>query len=600
MKKLTAKELKKAYIDFFVEHGHTLIKGASLIPENDPTVLFTTAGMHPLVPYLMGESHPAGHRLVDCQKCLRTGDIDEVGDASHLTFFQMMGNWSLNHYFKETSIPLSHEFLTKVLEIPQERISVTVFEGEEGIPRDNVSADTWRSLGYPDERIYFYPRKENWWGPAGVTGPCGPDTEIFFDTGKEPCGPDCQPSCGCGKYVEIWNNVFMEFYKEEDGTYRPLGRHNVDTGLGLERVLCLLNGVDSVYDTELFKPIINRIEQTTGINYDTADEESRRAIRIICDHMRSTTFLLGDERGVVPSNVDQGYVLRRLIRRTMRHCMKLGIDFSELLQYAEILVADYQDEYPELAEHHQVIIDQLAKEIDTFSKTIDKGTKLANKIMDGIPEGGQIDGEKAFHLYDTYGFPLELTCELASERGLTVDTEGYEKFFAEHQEKSRAGAEQRFKGGLADNSEQTTRLHTATHLLHGALRKVLGDSVFQRGSNITAERLRFDFNFERKMTPEEIAEVEAIVNKAIQEGVEVECREMPIEEARAMGAVGIFDDKYGDRVRVYIMGDYDTELCGGPHAANTAELKAFKIQKEKSSSAGVRRIVAVIGDAALQ
>ena len=303
---------------------------------------------------------------------------------------------------------------------------------------------------------------------------------------------------------------------------------------------------------------------------------------------------------MVPSNVDQGYVLRRLIRRTMRHCMKLGIDFSELLQYAEILVADYQDEYPELAEHHQVIIDQLAKEIDTFSKTIDKGTKLANKIMDGIPEGGQIDGEKAFHLYDTYGFPLELTCELASERGLTVDTEGYEKFFAEHQEKSRAGAEQRFKGGLADNSEQTTRLHTATHLLHGALRKVLGDSVFQRGSNITAERLRFDFNFERKMTPEEIAEVEAIVNKAIQEGVEVECREMPIEEARAMGAVGIFDDKYGDRVRVYIMGDYDTELCGGPHAANTAELKAFKIQKEKSSSAGVRRIVAVIGDAALQ
>ena len=357
----------------------------------------------------------------------------------------------------------------------------------------------------------------------------------------------------------------------------PLGRHNVDTGLGLERVLCLLNGVDSVYDTELFKPIINRIEQTTGINYDTADEESRRAIRIICDHMRSTTFLLGDERGVVPSNVDQGYVLRRLIRRTMRHCMKLGIDFSELLQYAEILVADYQDEYPELVEHHQAIIDQLAKEIDTFSKTIEKGTKLANKIMDGIPEGGQIDGEKAFHLYDTYGFPLELTCELASERGLTVDTEGYEKFFAEHQEKSRAGAEQRFKGGLADNSEQTTRLHTATHLLHGALRKVLGDSVFQRGSNITAE-------------------VEAIVNKAIQEGVEVECREMPIEEARAMGAVGIFDDKYGDRVRVYIMGDYDTELCGGPHAANTAELKAFKIQKEKSSSAGVRRIVAVIGD----
>ena len=600
MKKMTAKELKQAYIDFFVEKGHAHIKGASLIPENDPTVLFTTAGMHPLVPYLMGESHPAGTRLVDCQKCLRTGDIDEVGDASHLTFFQMMGNWSLNDYFKQESIPFSHEFLTKVLEIPQDKISVTVFEGEEGIPRDDVSADTWRSLGYPDERIYFYPRKENWWGPAGTTGPCGPDTEIFFDTGKEPCGPDCQPSCSCGKYLEIWNNVFMEYRKTDEGTYVPLGRHNVDTGLGLERVLCVLNGFESVYDTELFFPVIERIQETTGIDYASAEKDAKYGIRLICDHMRSATFLLGDDRAVAPSNVDQGYVLRRIIRRAMRHCMKLEIPFSELLQYAEILIGIYEEDYPELREHHDFIIEQFAKEIDTFSKTIDKGTKLANKIMDAIPEGGQVDGENAFHLYDTYGFPLELTIELAAERGLTVDTADYEVRFAKHQELSRAGAEKRFKGGLSDSSEETARLHTATHLLHGALRKVLGDTVFQRGSNITPERLRFDFNFERKMTPEEIAEVEAIVNKAIAEEVEVVCQEMPIEEARAMGAVGIFDDKYGDRVKVYSMGEYDTELCGGPHASNTRELECFKIQKEKSSSAGVRRIVAVIGDYAKQ
>ena len=598
MKHLNAKELKQAYIDFFKDHGHAHIKGASLIPDYDPTVLFTTAGMHPLVPYLMGESHPSGTRLVDCQKCLRTGDIDAVGDASHLTFFQMMGNWSLNDYFKQESIPMSHEFLTKVLEIPQERISVTVFEGEEGIPRDDVSANTWRSLGYPDERIYFYPRSENWWGPAGTVGPCGPDTEIFFDTGKEPCGPDCQPSCSCGKYVEIWNNVFMEFYKEEDGTYRPLGRHNVDTGLGLERVLCLINGYESVYDTELFYPVIERIQQTTGIDYAHAPKETVYGIRLICDHMRSATFVLGDDRAVAPSNVDQGYVLRRLIRRVMRHCMKLNIDFQELLHYAEILISIYEEDYPELREHHDFIIEQLAKEIETFSKTIDKGTKLATKVMDALPEGGMVSGEDAFHLYDTYGFPLELTIELAAERGLSVDTADYEVRFAKHQELSRAGAEKRFKGGLSDSSEETARLHTATHLLHGALRKVLGDSVYQRGSNITPERLRFDFNFERKMTPEEIAEVEAIVNKAIAEEIDVVCKEMPIEEARGMGAVGIFDDKYGDRVKVYIMGDYDTELCGGPHAANTRELQAFKIQKEKSSSAGVRRIVAVIGDAA--
>ena len=598
MKQLNAKELKQAYIDFFKDHGHAHIKGASLIPDYDPTVLFTTAGMHPLVPYLMGESHPSGTRLVDCQKCLRTGDIDAVGDASHLTFFQMMGNWSLNDYFKQESIPMSHEFLTKVLEIPQERISVTVFEGEEGIPRDDVSANTWRSLGYPDERIYFYPRSENWWGPAGTVGPCGPDTEIFFDTGKEPCGPDCQPSCSCGKYVEIWNNVFMEFYKEEDGTYRPLGRHNVDTGLGLERVLCLINGYESVYDTELFYPVIERIQQTTGIDYAHAPKETVYGIRLICDHMRSATFVLGDDRAVAPSNVDQGYVLRRLIRRVMRHCMKLNIDFQELLHYAEILISIYEEDYPELREHHDFIIEQLAKEIETFSKTIDKGTKLATKVMDALPEGGMVSGEDAFHLYDTYGFPLELTIELAAERGLSVDTADYEVRFAKHQELSRAGAEKRFKGGLSDSSEETARLHTATHLLHGALRKVLGDSVYQRGSNITPERLRFDFNFERKMTPEEIAEVEAIVNKAIAEEIDVVCKEMPIEEARGMGAVGIFDDKYGDRVKVYIMGDYDTELCGGPHAANTRELQAFKIQKEKSSSAGVRRIVAVIGDAA--
>ena len=598
MKQLSAKELKRAYLDFFVERGHHEIASASLIPDNDPTVLFTTAGMHPLVPYLMGESHPGGTRLTDAQKCIRTGDIDEVGDASHLTFFEMMGNWSLNDYFKKESIGMSHEFLTKVLEIPQERISVTCFTGDEDVPRDMEAYQAWSDLGYPDERIYFYGRGENWWGPAGETGPCGPDTEIFFDTGKEACGPDCQPSCSCGKYVEIWNNVFMEYEKLKDGTYVKMDRHNVDTGLGLERVACLINGHASVYDTELFQPIINVMEQDSGIKYFEATDEQVFGLRLCADHLRTAVFILGDPNGVTPSNLDQGYVLRRIIRRAMRYMKKLGVSWDSLTAMAEAAIAIYSEDYPELEAKRAFIIEQLQKESTQFGRTLEKGEKLAERVMEKAEAGSTLSGEDVFHLYDTYGFPLELTIELAEERGFKVDAEDFEKRFAEHQAKSREGAAQKFKGGLADNSEETARLHTATHLLHGALRCVLGDTVFQRGSNITPERLRFDFNFERKMTPEEIAEVEAIVNQAIAEDVPVVCEEMPIEKAREIGAVGIFDDKYADVVKVYSMGDYDTELCGGPHAASTGELGAFKIKKEQSSSAGVRRIKAVIGDKA--
>lgn len=592
---MTGKELRQLYIDFFKKQDHKEIYSSSLIPENDPSVLFTTAGMHPLVPYLLGEEHPSGKRLVDFQKCFRTGDIDSVGDSCHLTFFEMLGNWSLNDYFKKESITMSNEFLTQVLGIPQERIAVTCFEGDDLVPKDMETYSIWKSLGYPDERIFFYSREENWWGPAGITGPCGPDTEIFYDTGKEPCSEKCGPACSCGKYVEMWNNVFMEYNKKEDGTFEKMKNHNVDTGLGFERVLYIMNNQQSNYDTELFQPIIKKISELSNIDYYNTTEENVFSFRVISDHLRAATFILGDDKAVSPSNVDQGYILRRIIRRTMRHLRKLNINNSGIMnEISKVVVDNYCDIYPELKKNENYIYEQLSKEEEKFNKTLDKGIKVAEKLMDKLDKKSIIDGETVFHLYDTFGFPLEFTMELATERGLKVDEEGFKKKFEEHQEKSRMGAEKKFKGGLADSSVDTARLHTATHLLNGALRKVLGTSVYQKGSNITSERLRFDFSFDRKMTPEELEEVSNIVNEAINKKIPVVCEEMSVEEAKNQGAIGVFGDKYGEIVKVYTIGEYSKEICGGPHANNTGELKNFKIVKEESSSAGVRRIKAII------
>ena len=586
---MNANELRKKYIEFFKSKNHTEISTSSLIPENDPSVLFTTAGMHPLVPYLLGEKHPAGQRLTDVQKCLRTGDIDEVGDTSHLTFFEMLGNWSLGDYFKDESVRMSFEFLTKELGIPAEKLSVSCFEGDKKVPRDEETARIWESLGIPRDRIYFYGKEENWWGPAGETGPCGPDTEIFYDTGKEKCSESCGPSCNCGKYLEIWNNVFMGYNKDKDGNYSELQQKNVDTGLGLERVLAIINGKTSVYDTELFDGIIKKIEEVSGKKYD---ETTEKEFRIIADHMRAATFVLGDDKAVTPSNVDQGYVLRRLIRRTSRQLRKLGVKGNRMCEISEVIINQYQDIYPELSKNREFILSELEKEEQIFDKTLDNGLKAAEKIFEIIKDEHILSGGLAFKLYDTFGFPIELTQELAAEKGKEVDVEGFKKKFREHQEKSRQGAAQKFKGGLADHSEETTKLHTATHLLNAALRQVLGDTVFQRGSNINPERLRFDFSFDRKVTQEELDEVTRLVNEAIRAGLPVVSEEMTIEEAKKKGAIGVFDEKYGERVKVYSIGDFSREICGGPHVTNTSELGEFEIQKEQSSSAGVRRIKA--------
>ena len=588
---MKANELRRKYVEFFKKRNHTEINTSSLIPENDPSVLFTTAGMHPLVPYLLGEKHPGGKRLTDVQKCLRTGDIDEVGDASHLTFFEMLGNWSLGDYFKEESIAMSYEFLTKELGIPKEKISVTCYEGDDRVPRDEETAKIWKKMGIDRDRIYFYGRGENWWGPAGQTGPCGPDTEIFYDTGKEKCGSECGPACSCGKYLEIWNNVFMAYNKDKDGNYTELKHKNVDTGLGFERVLTIMNGKKSVYDTELFTDIIGKIEEISGKKYD---ETTAKDFRIIADHLRASTFILGDDKAVTPSNVDQGYILRRLIRRASRELRKIGVEGNQMRNISKVIIDQYKEVYPELGRNEDFILTELEKEEQVFDKTLDKGLKAAEKIFEMIGEEDILSGGLAFRLYDTFGFPIELTQELAEEKGKKVDIEGFEQKFKEHQEKSRQGAAQKFKGGLADHSEETTKLHTTTHLLNAALRKVLGDSVFQKGSNINPERLRFDFSFDRKMTEEEIEKVTELVNEAIQAGLPVVCEEMTVEEAKASGAIGVFEDKYDKKVKVYSIGDFSKEICGGPHVSNTSELGTFKILKEQSSSAGVRRIKAVL------
>ena len=596
MRKLTSDSLRELYLKFFESKGHKIISSASLIPENDPSVLFTTAGMHPLVPYLLGEKHPEGTRLTDVQKCVRTGDIDDVGDPSHCTFFEMLGNWSLGDYFKKDMISWSYEFLTseEYLGIPVEKLAVTVFEGDEDAPRDEESAEYWANAGIPRDKIFYLPKKNNWW-IAGNVGPCGPDTEMFIDRGTPKCSPECSPACDCGKYLEIWNDVFMQFEKKADGTYEKLKQKNVDTGMGLERTLSILSGVPTVYDTDVFAGAKAKIEELTSKKYDESPEITK-AFRIILDHVRTATFMLGDQKGVTPSNVDQGYVLRRLIRRAVRYGRQLGLEQGSLSLIAMTFVEKYKHVYTELEDNREKIVTELNKEEEKFSKTLIDGLKEFNKVITYI-KGDVFPGKTAFRLFDTFGFPIEITTELAEEKGFKVDVQGYEDAFKAHREKSQQGSEQKFKGGLAEQNETTQRLHTATHLLNAALKEVLGDpNINQCGSNITVERLRFDFNFPRKLTPEELKAVEDWVNEAIKSNAPVTMEEMTVEEAKAQGAVGVFTNKYGDRVKVYTMGKYSKEICGGPHANTLGELKQFKIKKEEASSAGVRRIKAIIID----
>ena len=596
MKKMTSGELRSMWLNFFKSKGHAVIPSASVIPENDPTVLFTTAGMHPLVPYLLGSKHPAGTRLTDVQKCIRTGDIDEVGDASHLTFFEMLGNWSLGDYFKKEMIAWSWEFLTspEYLGLDKDKLAFTVFEGEGDIPRDEEAANYWMENGVKKENIYFLPREHNWWGPAGQTGPCGPDTEMFIIKDQPPCGPDCSPACSCGRFLEIWNDVFMQYNKTADGQYVPMAKKNVDTGMGLERTVCTLNGCKTVYETDAFTNIIAKISELSGKHYDD-DEATTKAFRIVADHLRTSTFIMGDPRGVSPSNVDQGYVLRRLIRRAVRFGMGLGMPEGFTAEIGKVVINQYAEVYPELKQNENFVLEQFKLEETRFARTLRQGEREFEKAVSRMGENKVIDGVVAFNLYATYGFPIEMTRELAKEHGLTVDEAGFEKHFAEHQKSSHAGAEQRFKGGLADSSAQSALLHTATHLLHAALRRVLGDEVAQKGSNITPERLRFDFSFGRTVTKDELAQVEALVNEWIKADVPVVMTETTVEDAKKEGAIGLFESKYGERVRMYTMGEYSKEICGGPHASHTGELVSFKILKEESSSAGVRRIKAVIG-----
>ena len=583
---MKAIEIRNKYLNFFKAHGHKVIPSAPVIPENDPSVLFTTAGMQPLVPYLLGEPHPAGTRLTDYQKCVRTNDIDEVGDNRHLTYFEMLGNWSLGDYFKEESIQMSYDFLTKELGIPVEKLSVTCFAGDEDCARDEVTASCWKKAGIPEERIYYFGKDDNWW-IAGETGPCGPDTEMFYDTGKPKCSPECNPSCGCGKYVEIWNNVFMEFYKDENGKYSKLKQHNVDTGLGLERMTMLLEGKETPFETELFAPIMDKL-----VELQKVDNIASR--RIVAEHLRSSMMIICD--GGRPSNVDRGYILRRLIRRMVRHMNKLQISLDELSTLIDINVENLKEMYPALEANKETIKNVILEEKDKFVKTLEKGEKEFAKEVGQVKEQGEntVPGKVVFRLYDTYGFPPEVTEELATENGMKIDKEGFDKLFKEHQEKSRAGSEQKFKGGLASTGEMETKYHTATHLLNAALKQVLGSHVHQRGSNITAERMRFDFSHPAKMTDEEKQKTEDLVNEWITEAIPVEHLEMKKDDAIKMGAEAMFIEKYGDIVSVYKIGDVSIELCGGPHVSNTSELGHFKIKKEESSSSGIRRIKAIL------
>ncbi len=587
---LNSDNLKKLYIDFFKQKGHKVIPNVSLIPENDPTVLFTTAGMHPLVPFLLGQPHPQGKRLVNLQKCLRTDDIDKIGNNFHLTFFEMLGNWSLGDYFKKESITWSFEFLTSKdwLGLDKNRIYITVFEGDENIPKDEESARIWQNLGIPKERIFYLSKEENWWGPAGNTGPCGSDTEMFYDTGKEPCGKNCRPGCFCGKYFEIWNNVFMEYNKTAEGKYELLDQKNVDTGMGVERTVAVLQGKNSVYEIEEYKPIIDMIKKIAKIK--TTDEKQEKSVRIIADHIRAATFILAEK--IIPKKVEQGYILRRLIRRSIRHGKLLGIEKDFFSELSKIIIKIHSKDYSYLKENEEFILDEMKKEEMRFRNTLAKGLKKFNEIAKNLKN---IDGKNAFLLFQSYGFPIEITKELGKEIGIDVDENGFQEEFKKHQKISRIGAEKKFGSGLADISEQTVKLHTATHLLNEALRRVLKKrDIIQKGSNITPERLRFDFNFDRKLTDKEIKDVENLVNEQIKKALPVKRKETTLEEAKKMGAQAVFKQKYGEKIFVYSIGDFSLEICSGPHVKNTKELGNFKIVKEKGISSGVRRIRAIL------
>lgn len=586
MRKISYHELRKMWFDFYQSHDHKVIPSASLVPENDGSVLFTTAGMQPLVPFLLGEKHPAGKRLCDIQKCVRTGDIDEVGDGSHLTFFEMMGNWSLGDYFKKEKVAWSYDFLTnpKYLGLDKNCIGVTAFEGDEVAPRDKEVAEYWQQVGIPENRIWFLPKSENWWQLASGTGPCGPDSEMFYDTGKAPCSPTCNPSCNCGKYVEIGNDVYMQYViYEKDGKAMPAKQRNVDTGMGLERLLCFVNGYQTVYDSELFAPAIKIVGEDCGLVY----ADNLKQFRVLVEHTRAATMILSD--GVVPSPTGQGYVLRRLIRRAVRMANQLCCTRDVYVR----LIQFYRDFFKGIYTIDDNVTKTYLDEVDKFSKTIEQGIREFNKIKPYLKDK-VLSGKTAFRLYETFGFPIELTQELAAEHGLTINMEEFEVAKNKHSELSHTASAGTFKGGLADTSEETACLHTATHLLLAGLKKLLGNEVRQKGSNITPERLRFDFNCDHKLTSDEIAFLEKFVNDAIQRKLPVTMQEMSLKEAQTLGAEGSFANKYGERVKVYTIGDVSMEICGGPHAHNTADLVSFKIVKEESSSAGIRRIKAVI------
>jgi alanyl-tRNA synthetase len=607
---MTGDELRQVFLRFFAERGHIIIPSAPLVPENDPSALFTSAGMHPLVPYLLGEIHPGGRRLVNVQKCLRTDDIEEVGDISHNTFFEMLGFWSLGDYWKQHSLRWTLDWFTRVLGLEQERISVTVFAGDSDAPRDDEAVQVWLELGIPQERIFYLPKKDNWWPPVGKTGPCGPDSELFYDTGRPKHGPDCQPGCACGKYIEIGNNVFMQYNKTADGTYVPLVQRNIDVGIGLERTLCVHQRTSDVYTTDLFMPIVQRINELRMWQYDSTSDHSaseaalagsrenaalsteheQRLKRIIADHVRAATFIIAD--GVVPGNVEQGYICRRLIRRAVRCGHELSLPRTFIAEVAQAVITRYGTVYPVLEECKTTILNELTREEDRFRQTLSRGLREFQKQEERLRQRGEtiLSGEIVFRLFDTFGFPPSLTAELAQERGLSIDQDGFNLLFKQHQERSRQANQIRFAGGLADQSERTTQLHTATHLLQQALREVLGTHVHQLGSNITPERLRFDFSHPKKLTGEEIQRVEEIVNQQITRDLHTIIEVMPLQQALDQGALAFFGDRYGNVVKVYKIGDYSMEVCGGPHVQHTGDMGRFRIIKAETIGQGVQRI----------
>ncbi|MFA6420242.1 MAG: alanine--tRNA ligase [archaeon] len=618
---ITTKELRKKYLDFFKSKGHAIIPSASLIPENDPTVLFTTAGMHPLVPYLLGEKHPLGKRLVDIQKCIRTGDIDDVGDSWHLSFFEMMGNWSLGDYFKKEAITMSFEFLTKELKISKERISVTCFVGDNDCPKDNEAANLWETLGIAKNRIHFLSKADNWWGPAGQTGPCGPDTEMFFHVKdvQEKNTEEFLQFCKQGAFCEIWNDVLMQYNKNALGKYEEGKQQNIDTGMGVERTIAVMNGFTNAYECDSIKPILEKVVETAGKNIKTLNGQEIKSARIITDHLRASVMILGDDKGIVPSNVDQGYVLRRFIRRSIRHARLLGINTVFSKAIAEVVVNVMGKVYSEVEKNKEKIYLELQKEEEKFSSTLENGIKVLEKKLQflgaskaelyGSREAAaslgqspvkQLNSKGAFDLYQSFGFPIEMTQEMCKEKGFTVDIKGFEELLKEHQELSRKGAEQKFKGGLADASIETTKLHTAAHLLNEALRQIVNPNISQKGANITAERLRFDFNADEKLTDEQVNKVEDWVNNAISKECEVQMEVLPLDAAKKSGAHGVFDSKYGEQVKVYTIKSGNTifskEICGGPHVENTKVMGKFKIVKQEAVAAGIRRIKATLSN----